>query len=91
MDNSDIYKLQTYLNNLGAWAVKYEMKINPDKSKAVSCTEGRVKEQIMYYFGDQLIPERSSFKYLGIIIRSDVNWEDHVNYTLRKHGRHFIS
>jgi len=36
MDNSDICKLQTDLNNLGDWAVEYEMK-NPGKSKAVSC------------------------------------------------------
>ena len=32
---------------------------------------------------NQLIPEAGSFKYLGIIIRSDLNWADHVNYTLR--------
>jgi len=43
-----------------------------------------VKESIRYYFGDQLIAEASNFKYLGIIISSDVNWADHVNYTLRK-------
>jgi len=37
-------------------------------------------------------PEASSFKYLGIIIRSDLNWADHVNYTLRKarQALHFI-
>jgi len=28
--------------------------------------------------GDQLIPEAISLKYLGIIIRSDLNWADHV-------------
>jgi len=43
-----------------------------------------VKEQIRYYFGDQLIPEASRFKYLGIIIHSDLKWADHENYTLRK-------
>ena len=43
-----------------------------------------MKERIRYYFGGHLIPEASSFKYLGIIIRSDLNWADHVNYTLRK-------
>jgi hypothetical protein len=52
-------------------------------------TKARVKERIRYYFGDQLIPETSSFKYLGIIIRSDLNWTDNVNYTLRK-ALHFI-
>ena len=60
------------------------MKINPGKSKAVNFTKARVKERIRYYFGDQLIPEASSYKYLGIIIRSDLNWADHVNYTPRK-------
>jgi len=58
------------------------MKINPGKSKAVCFTKARLKEQIRYYFGDQFIPEASSFKYLGIIIRSDLNWADHVNYAL---------
>ena len=61
-DSSDIDKLQTDLNRLGEWAVENEMRINPDKSKAVSFTKARVKERIRYYFGEQLIPEASSFK-----------------------------
>jgi len=59
------------------------MKINPVKSKAVIFKKEMEKERIGYYFGDQLIPEVSSFKYVGITIRS--------NPTLRKHGRHYIS
>ena len=60
-------------NRLGEWAVENVMKINkPGKSKAVSFTKARVKERIRYYFGDQLLPQASSFKYLGIIIRSDL-------------------
>ena len=68
------------------------MKINPDKSKAVSFKKARVKERTRYYFVEHLIPEASSFKYLGIIIRNDINWADHVNYTLRKAWKalHFI-
>ena len=49
------------------------MKVNLGKSKAKSLTKARVKERVRYYFGDQLIPEASSFKYLGMIIRSDLN------------------
>ena len=92
-DSKDIEKLQQDLNRLGEWAVENEMKINPDKSEAVSFTKARVKERTRYYFGEQLIPEASSFKYLGIIIiRNDLNWADHVNYTLRKAWKalHFI-
>jgi hypothetical protein len=83
-DSRDIEKLQKDLNSLGEWAVENEMKINTDKSKAVSFTKARVKERLRYYFGEQLIPEASSFKYLGIIIRKDLNWAENVNYTLRK-------
>ena len=57
----------------------------PLEDDPLSCiSKARVKERIRYYFGDQLIPEASSFKYLGIITRSDLNWADHVNYILRK-------
>ena len=92
MDSIDIDKLQTDLNRLGEWAVENEMKINPGKIKAVSFTKAKVKERIRCYFWDQLIPEASSFKYLGINIRSDLNWADHVSYTLRKARKalHFI-
>jgi hypothetical protein len=34
------------------------MRINPDNSKAVSFTKARVKEQMRYYFGEQLIPRQ---------------------------------
>jgi len=92
MDSSHIDKLQTDLSRLGEWAVENEKKINPGKSKAVSFTKARVKGKIRFYFVDQLIPHASSLKYLGIIIRSYLNWADHVNYTLRKAWKalHFI-
>ena len=76
-DSIDNDKLQTDLNRLGEWAAESEMKIYPGKRKAVSFTKARVKEQIRYYFGDQLMGEERSFKYLEIIIRSDQNWADH--------------
>jgi hypothetical protein len=59
------------------------MEINGCKCKAVSFTKARVKERIRYYFGDQLMAEASSFKYLGIIIKSRLNWADRVSYRLR--------
>jgi hypothetical protein len=43
-----------------------------------------VKEPINYFLLDQVIPEKSSYKYLGIILRSDLSWTDHVHYTDNK-------
>ena len=68
------------------------MKINPNKSNALSFTRTRVKDPLNYSLGDQEIPEASCCKYLGIIIRSDLSWADQVNYTVLKAWRalHFV-
>jgi len=51
-----------------------------------------VKDPLNYTLGDQFIPEASSYKYLGIILSSDLNWTDHVNFTVKKACKalHFI-
>jgi hypothetical protein len=76
--------LQKDVGRLGEWAVENGMKINPSKSKAVCFMRPRVKDPLNYSLMDTLIPEASSCKYLGIILRSDLSWADHVNYTVKK-------
>jgi hypothetical protein len=75
----DVEKLQRDLDRLGDWAGGNEMKINPNKSKALNFTTARVKDPLDYSLGDQNIPEASSCKYLGTIIRGDLSWDDQVN------------
>jgi hypothetical protein len=87
INNEDIEKLQRDLDRLAAENV---MKINPSKSKAVCFTRARVKDPLNYTLGDQLIPEASSCKYLGIILCSDLSWADHINYMVKMPGRHYI-
>jgi len=60
----------------GGWALENGMKINPGKSKTIRFKRARLKNPLGYSFGDQKIPEASSCKYLGIILRSDWNWVD---------------
>jgi len=76
--------LQKDLDTLGEWVVENGMKINPSKNKAIRFTRARVKNALGYSLGDQKIPEASSLKYLGIILRSDLNWVDQVNYIAQK-------
>jgi len=68
------------------------MKIHPSKCKAVCFTTAQLKDPLNYTLGDQLVPEASSCKYLGIILHSDFSWADHVNYTVKKAWKalHFI-
>ena len=68
------------------------MKINPNKCKVLSFMRARVKDLLNYSLGDQMIPEASCCKYLGIIMRSDLSWADQVNFTVQKAWRalHFV-
>jgi hypothetical protein len=83
-NKGDIEMLQNDLDRLGEWAVENVMKINPSKSKAARFTRARVKDPLDYSLANTLIPEASSCKYLGIILRSDLSWADQVSYTVKK-------
>jgi hypothetical protein len=80
----DMEILQRCLDRLGDWAIENEMKINPNKSKAMSFTRALTKDPLNYSLRDQIIPEASFCKYFGIIIPSDLSWVDQVNYTVQK-------
>jgi hypothetical protein len=45
LDSRDIDKLRADRNRLGELEVESEMKINPEKSKAVSFTKARAKNE----------------------------------------------
>jgi len=52
----------------------------------------QVKNPLGYSLGDQKIGEVSSCKHLGIILQSDLNWMDQVNYVAQRAQKalHFI-
>jgi hypothetical protein len=75
--------LQKDLDRQGEWAVENAMKINPSNSKVFRFTRARLKDPLDYSLANTLIPEASSCKYLGIILRSDLSWADQVNYTVK--------
>jgi hypothetical protein len=72
LNNNDVEKLQIDLRRLGEWAVENGMKINPAKSIAVSFVRAWVKDPLNYPLLDQVIPQASSCKYLGIILHSNL-------------------
>jgi len=84
--------LQKDLETLREWAVKNGMKINPGKCKAIRFMRAQVKNPLGYSLCDQKILEASSCKCLGIIIRSNLNCVDQVNYTAQKAWKalHFV-
>ena len=75
-NKNDIEKLQKDLDNLGEREAENGMEVNPGKSKEIRFTTARVKNPLSYSLGDQKISEASSCKYLGVILRSDLDWVD---------------
>jgi hypothetical protein len=73
INNADMETLQKDLHRLEEWAVENTVKINPSKSKAIRLTRARVNDPLNYSLVGTLIPEASSCKYLGIILRSDLS------------------
>jgi len=92
INNENIENLQKDLNRLGEWVAENAMKINPSKCKAVRYMRAQVKDPLNYTLRDQLIPEASSCKYLGIILCSHLSWTDHVNGMVKKAWKalHFL-
>ena len=84
INNADMEKLHKALYRLGDWVVENAIKIIPSKIKAVRFTIDRVNDPLNYSLMGTLIPETSSCKYLGIILRSDLSWADQINYAVKK-------
>jgi len=67
-------------------------EINLGRTKAIRINKALDKTPLSYSLGDQRIPEASSCKYLEIILRSDLNLVDQVNYIAQKTWKalHFV-
>jgi len=87
-----VVKVQTERYRCGDWAGGNEMKINPNKIKALSFTTARVKDTINHSLGEQKVPEVICYNYVGIMIRNDLSWNDQGNFTVQKVLRdlHFV-
>jgi hypothetical protein len=59
------------------------MKINPGNGKTIRFKTAWVKNPLRYSLGDQNILEVSICKYLEIILGSDLNCVDQVNYSAK--------
>jgi hypothetical protein len=81
-NTKDIEKLQKDLDTLGEWAVDNEMKINHLKRKAIRFRGAGVKILQCYGLCYQKCLKGSSCKYYGIMLRSDKNCVDQLNYTV---------
>ena len=77
-------KLQKDRDRLVEWATEDEMRINSIKSKEIRFTKSTAKFPLNYSLMGKVIAQKSSCKYLEIILCSDLSWADQANYTVKK-------
>lgn len=80
----DVAELQQDLTRLGEWCSKWQMEINVEKTKHLMFTNITSACYSSYKINDSIIEKVTSFKYLGVILTSDLSWTAHIEYTTNK-------
>ena len=70
------------------WCENYYLRLNPLKCKVLRVAfTHRQLQPAQFQLGMQVIPDCQQVKLLGVIIRSDLKWTDHVNHITSKASR----
>merc|ERR1712106_1270594 len=83
MDDKNV--LQEVIDDLTVFAGQRQMQINADKSSVMKFTTSRTKAfPSEIKLGDKFIEVKSKMKILGLIITSDLRWEENTNFICKK-------
>ena len=81
----DISSLQSDIDVLFEWSVAWGMLFNPRKCVHVQIGKDAPDNNVT--LGNETIPTSDSFKYLGVIIQSDLKWNSHITCITGKANR----
>ena len=84
--------LQQAVNDTYAWSLEHGMVLNATKSKemCVVFTKAIDKQFITpININNEIVERVASFKLLGVIIRCDLSWQEHVDYIITKASKRF--
>ena len=78
-ENSYSLAMQNYLNALAVWCKMWQLNLNKDKCLVMRIYRRKARSVPTYSLdGVSLVPA-NSVKYLGILITSDLWWNDHIS------------
>lgn len=81
---SDQILLNNSLSKIQDWCAKWQMNINPKKTVAMTITRSRDPLKFQYNLGNHSLSFVSQYKYLGLVITSDLRWNEHISYIEKK-------
>ena len=76
--------LKRDIQMLERWAERHKLNFSPHKTKMILFTRRRIKVQPTLKLNNTRIEWVDSFKYLGMILDSKLNWTQHIKKTLNK-------
>ena len=80
----DCLKLQDDLSCVYQWSLKWQLKLNPKKCKAINISYKRFPINFDYCIGSCPILWSQKIKYLGVVMNSKLKWNDHCQYVVSR-------
>ncbi len=81
---SDTTSLQADLNQLMAWADKWQIRCNASKCSTLRVSRKRNLVMQPYTMMNTKLTEVKHHLYLGVELRNNLSWGIHINYTVGK-------
>ena len=80
-------RLNQDLENISAWAKKWHITFNPEKTETLSFSMGQQRNLTPLRMSGQIINEVSSHKHLGCILQRNGKWKEHIQDIAAKCGK----
>ena len=74
----DYQSLQEDVNRIQEWVNTNYLSLNPSKCKCMLVTRRKSTHATSLYLGNTILEQVETFKYLGVLLSSDLNWTPHI-------------
>ena len=96
-DDAKVYKtiehildctlLQADLNRFYEWSVTWKMNFDHSKCKILTVSRRKAPVYFNYMLNCNSLEHVTSFKYLGVLVSSDLSWKEHIHNVVSKCNR----
>ncbi len=81
---TSVAELQAMLLILQWWCRRWRLQLNPEKCAAMVISRHRQQGTVRVRINNIGLKTSQSFKYLGVVVSSDLSWDAHINYVRQR-------